>query len=146
MRVPLPPPLRLRADHASFANEVVKHAHELIEEKKYQEAISSLDAEILQNPKSAEAFTERARAYEHLGEYQKAINDANAAISIDPKVAMSFCARGAAYARLGQRRKGLTTSPPPLISIQNARLISSRGSLYLRSNNSEKPLMISLRL
>ena len=67
----------------------------------YDEAIQELTEAISLNPKLAEAYAYRARAYYYIGYPDEGLNDANNAIRIEPQLAMGYLARGNNYYVLG---------------------------------------------
>jgi tetratricopeptide (TPR) repeat protein len=71
------------------------------EEGKYEEAISSFDKALKQNPDLADAYHYRGQAYYKLDRYPSAIVDYNKVLQINPENAEAYHHRGQAYSSSG---------------------------------------------
>lgn len=61
------------------------------------QAIADLSKAIEINPSYAEAYTERATAYQRKADYSRAIADATKAIELNPSVSLAYRVRGSVY-------------------------------------------------
>ena len=65
-------------------------------------AVEDYDKAIRQNPYSAQAYLNRAKAYLNMGAIDKAIADYDKVIGMDPRNAFSYYGRGVAYQLKGE--------------------------------------------
>lgn len=77
--------------------ELLLKATELNESKKFQEVINLLDEQTLENNKSAELYTEKARAYSGLNQPDECFSLSEKALSINPNYSNAYNYRGNAY-------------------------------------------------
>ena len=101
--------LSLNKEHSLSGSENLQETEErtaagfqLSTEGRYEEAIAELDQAILLNPKYAEAWYERGRAYAYLENYKRAIKDYDRATTLYPQYVLAFYHRAAAYIALGK--------------------------------------------
>jgi len=81
--------------------------NELCEEGYYDEAIEEYNKAIELDPNLAEAYQNRAYAYNYKGQYDLTITDCNKAIELDPNMAEAYFNRGGAYIGKGQVDLGI---------------------------------------
>ena len=72
-----------------------------------QKAIEYLNEAIKLKPDFSEAYNNRGKAYDDLGERQQAITDYNEAIRLKPDLADAYYNRGKAYGDLGQHQQAI---------------------------------------
>jgi len=82
---------------AQNAKTRLENGKQQFEQKKYDAAIQELTEAIKLDPKLAEAYAYRARAYNNKNNFDQGIDDANKAIQLDPKLAIGYFVRGNAY-------------------------------------------------
>ena len=80
----------------------------LVNQKRYEQAITAFDKGIELNPTCAQAYYNRGSAYLRTGELDKAITDFNQAIGLDPQNAQAYGNRGIAYDSKGELDKAIT--------------------------------------
>jgi len=85
------------AKSGAKVNEYCKQAIELIENKKYDEAVDLLNKSIANNPNSNIAYANRAQAAKYLGKYAEAKADAEKAIELNPKNSLAYEVLGTTY-------------------------------------------------
>jgi tetratricopeptide (TPR) repeat protein len=71
------------------------------------DAIAACNRLINRNPKDANAYTSRGKAYYYKGDYDRAVADYDRAIARDPKAADAYAGRGDAYLRKGDNSQAL---------------------------------------
>ena len=64
---------------------LISSAKNLIDQKKYQDAVTACSAALIRDPQSREAYRLRAIANRYLKEFDKSINDYSRALAVDPK-------------------------------------------------------------
>jgi tetratricopeptide (TPR) repeat protein len=79
----------------------------LLDKGERDEAIKKFDRAVEIDPKFADAYTNRARAYYEKHDYDRAHDDASSAINLDRKAARAYVYRAAAYDKLDQYVKSL---------------------------------------
>lgn len=125
------------ASSSPFESALEQGRH-LIEQNQCNKAISYLDQAIKLNPKSGEAYTNRARAYSCLRNYQRALSDANKAIDFAPKLALAYYSRGSAYAGLGQEQAAIKDYTKAIeLDPKFATAYSNRALAYEKLGKSE---------
>jgi tetratricopeptide (TPR) repeat protein len=82
----------------------IGRARGLVEQGKFQAAVSELDQAIKLDPNFAQAFAWRGRAYNLLGLYPQALSDLNEALEIDQKNILALLNRG--YVRYALKDNG----------------------------------------
>ena len=85
-------------------------------------AIADFTEAIRLDPKSAQAYANRALAYVEKSEYDKAITDLTEVIRLNPKGALAFWGRGMAYRIRESLTRRSPTSPRPFGSTRNTPL------------------------
>ena len=99
----------------------------------YDRAIANYNEAVKLDPKSANAFRGRGKAYRDKGDHSRAIADFNEAIQLDPKSALAFMDRG------DFTRTKVTTTEPSLItmkqfdSIPRVRSLSATGASLMQT-------------
>src|SRR5262245_59966390 len=79
------------------AQESLKKGKEVLENFKAKEAITHLTEAIRREPKNAEAYYHRGRAYDLARQLEEALSDFNDAIRLNPRFAEAFYERGKSY-------------------------------------------------
>jgi len=69
----------------------------LFDQGDYDGAIQELSEAIKLDPKLAEAYAYRARAYSSKSDYDRGLSEANRAVQLNSRLAMGYFARGGAY-------------------------------------------------
>jgi len=82
---------------AQNAKTRLENGKQLFEKRDYDAAIQELTEAIKLNPKLAEAYAYRARAYNGKDDYDRGLYDSNEAIRLNKKLAMGYFARGSSY-------------------------------------------------
>lgn len=103
----LPPPAappRVQPDEAAAKAHYSKGVA-LVNDRKYQDALSELDQAVAQKPRFAVAFVARGSARVGLGQYEEAVADYSAAREADPSLAAPLFGLAEAYRALGQPQK-----------------------------------------
>src|SRR5260370_42647 len=103
LEAPVAPPPR-QIDEAA-AREHYAAGVNLINQKKYPEALAELDRALTANPKFAVAFVARGSADIGMGDYTTAFSDYSAARDADPSLASPLFGLAEAYRGLGQPQK-----------------------------------------
>ena len=67
-----------------------------------ENALADCNQAVKLDPKYADAYSDRGKAYGRLGQLADALSDFSKAIELNPKIAVAYSNRGTAYARLGQ--------------------------------------------
>jgi tetratricopeptide (TPR) repeat protein len=80
----------------------------LLDKQERDEAIKKFSRAVEIDPKFADAYTNRARAYYEKHDYDRAHDDATRAIDLDRKAARAYVYRAAAYDKLDQYEKSLS--------------------------------------
>lgn len=75
--------------------------------QRYPEAIASYSEAIKRDPSNATYLTNRATAYNKLGEMPSAVKDCDAALAIDPKSVRAYLRKGQAYQLMREYTKAL---------------------------------------
>ena len=73
----------------------------------YDRAIANYNEAVRLDPKSANAFRGRGKAYRDKGDHSRAIADFNEAIRLDPKSALAFMDRGDSYTNKGDNDRAI---------------------------------------
>jgi tetratricopeptide (TPR) repeat protein len=89
-------------DAARSSARLLKKAQSLVNQRRYYEALSCLNAMAGKERNNPMVYIERGYAYINLGKLQKAVEDYNAAIQLSPKSYLAYSYRAEAYGRLGQ--------------------------------------------
>jgi tetratricopeptide (TPR) repeat protein len=87
--------------------DIIKIGRELIDAKKYQDAVDRLSEAIQKDSKNKEAYYLRSLAYHALEEFKKELSDLNEVLKLDPKYAKALAQRGQVYIILREVTKGL---------------------------------------
>ncbi len=85
----------------------IYHAEQLIEEKKYDEALTLIDDIIKQKAITDGVYDLRGRAHDGQKNYKAAIDDYTKSIEINPKYVRGYGFRAGDYIRLGQYQKAI---------------------------------------
>jgi len=83
------------------------------------------------NPKDAEAYYNRGKAYEKKGDYDKAIANYTEAIRLDPKLALAHNNLGVAYANKGDWDKAIADCTEAIrLDPKLEEVYNNRGAMY----------------
>ena len=85
-------------DESSPAKEALEKGKSLFDEEDYPAAIEALSEAIKLDPKSAEAYCYRGRAYGNNGDEEKGFADVNEAIRLNPDYPLAYSSRAICYA------------------------------------------------
>jgi len=103
-----------------------------------QKVIEYLNEAIKLKPDLAEAYNNRGKAYDDLGQRQQAITDYNEAIRLKPDLADAYYNRGKAYGDLGQHQQAITDYNEAIrLKPDYAHAYNNRGVAYFMQNNYE---------
>lgn len=83
------------------------HAADLVDDRKYKEALPLLGKRIRLSPYDIRAYKARGTAYLALKDYRKAVDDCDRALKIDPRDFESLVKRSYAYEKLGEPQKAI---------------------------------------
>jgi len=90
------------------------------------------------DPTLASVWTQRAIAYNRIGQFEKAIDDCSKAIELDRNVALSWHTRGQAYSALRQYEKAVADFSEALRFAPFNFAFVNRGMAYLRLKQYDK--------
>jgi tetratricopeptide (TPR) repeat protein len=113
------------------AVEAYNRGTDLLNARRYREAIPHFDEAIRLNPRYAQAYHNRGVAYRNLGQHQRAIQDYDQAIRLNPRYAEAYNNRGLAYENLGQHQRAIQDYDEAIRI--NSRLVEpyhNRGTAY----------------
>jgi len=91
-----------RAPTKGTAEQHFDQGNKLVEQGRYNEAITEFTRAIELDPNMAVSYSNRAGSYNEKGEYDLAIADCNKAIELDPRLAMAYSNRACAYNEIGE--------------------------------------------
>jgi len=135
--VPTPEP----APAPGSANNLLKNAFALCSSGKCtdpQKAIEYLNEAIKLKPDLAEAYNNRGKAYDDLGQHEQAITDYNEAVRLKPDLADAYYNRGKAYGDLGQHEQAITDYNEAIrLKPDYAQAYNNRGVAYFMQGNYE---------
>ena len=115
------------------ATNLFNQAQNEAEAKQYDKAITDYTEAIRLKPDYAEAYANRAGAYNYQGQYEKAIADLNEVIRLQPALADAYLARGYSYLNLRQYDASIADSTEAIRLNPNlAMAYNNRG--YARIN------------
>ena len=115
-----------------------KGIHQM-QERKFKEAIASLNKAISSNPRYSPAYIARGIAHKIEGEDEKAIADFNQAIELNPNQPEAYTNRGNVYADQNRFDLALKDHNRALkIKPDYANAYNNRASTYLRLNDYKK--------
>ena len=89
------------------AVEAYNRGTDLLNARRYREAIPHFDEAIRLNPRYAQAYHNRGVAYRNLGQHQRAIQDYDQAIRLNPRYAEAYNNWGVAYKNIGQHQRAI---------------------------------------
>lgn len=92
---------------ADPADEHFRKGLELYEKAQDRQAIVQFNFALGKNPRHAEAYAQRGKCYEMLGNKSQALRDWETAIRIDPKCAEAFNHRARLFERMGELARAL---------------------------------------
>jgi len=98
-----------RANEFNAANSEIwfEQAETLIELKRYQEAIESIDRGLAAAPDSAEAHKMRGLALEELGKHRDAVSSFDRALDLDPELTEAWMLRSVVLVQLDKKEESL---------------------------------------
>ena len=97
--------LAATAVHCEDANDPLRQARQLLDEKKPADALKVLAAVLERNPRSVQAYILRAEAQRKLGNSKAAWSDADKAVELDPKEPLAWEIRGLLWTDTGDWAK-----------------------------------------
>jgi tetratricopeptide (TPR) repeat protein len=109
--------------------------------KRYDDEVKDLTAAIKLDPHQSIFYSNRAGAFQYLGEPQKSIDDCDKALAIEPKNAHAYRVRSAANRLLGKLAKSMDDSNMAVtLSPQDPQGFVMRAQIYLALNQTQKAL------
>ena len=107
----------------------------------YDKAIVHFNLALAEEPEMAEAYNDRALAYEALGENDLALADLNKAIQLDPQGAYAYSNRGALYLSLGEQQQSLADLDKAIaLDARLAKAYQNRGLTHMDLGNLEQAI------
>ena len=88
---------------------------ELLEEGRFEEAVTEFDQAIILDESSAAAFHNRALAKEYAGSLTEAVDDYTKSIELEPDLAVAYANRASVYSKLGDLQSALSDLNQALI-------------------------------
>ena len=138
---PNPVPTPELATAPGSANNLLNNAFALCSSGKCtdpQKAIEYLNEAIKLKPDLAEAYNNRGKAYDDLGQHRQAITDYNETIRLKPDLADAYYNRGKAYGDLGQHQQAITDYNDAIrLKPDYAHAYNNRGVAYFMQGNYE---------
>jgi tetratricopeptide (TPR) repeat protein len=116
-----------------FANKTHEKAHELLKERKFEEALEFFNRALSESPGHPDILSDRGVNYIHLGDKENALNDFEEAIEMQPDYGFRYAAR--AYARdyfgdtenaILDYEKALELDPEDAVSYNNLGLLQEK--------------------
>jgi TonB family protein len=140
--VPVTFTMRSRARYSGSTGELADRATTYYRKGENDQAITTLNERIWQQPTSVDAYIIRGSAYQQKGDADKALADFNQAIRLDPKSARAYCDRGILEdVLLQQPNKALADYNEAIRLAPNfQRAYVNRGVHFLEQHNYERAL------
>lgn len=115
----------------SEADKHLTHGTQLLGKGEFYRSITELTRAIEIEPKYAEAYINRGRAYYYLARYQEAIADYTKTISLKQYTADAYASRGDVYRTINDVSRAIDDYTSSLEKRKNALVLSKRAKCYL---------------
>ncbi len=119
----------------TVAAEHLTYGTQLLRKGKTYKAIAYLTQAIEIEPKYAEAYINRGRAYYHLAHYEEAISDYTKTLSLKQYAADAYASRGDVYRALDNVPRAIADYTASLEKSKNALIMTKRAKCYLETGN-----------
>lgn len=93
--------------YSQNVKKLIRNGNDLLMQKKFTEAVEQFTQVLEIQPDNIDAFTQRANAYEKLGELDKAVQDLDKAVALNEKDYFSFFKAGRIYYAIGEYESAL---------------------------------------
>ena len=129
------------AGNIEQAESLVKSAYQLIDQKKYDEAIDLCNKAIKISPNYESAYGERGFAYSQKGQFDKAIADYSTAIKMSPYEALLYFNRGTSYYKKNDFDPAIQDFNKAIeLSPSTTNFYSTRCAAYFRKGQNSQAL------
>ncbi|HEY9775129.1 MAG TPA: CDC27 family protein [Planktothrix sp.] len=125
--------LAFAASSPSFASndEALKKSQTLYNNRKYEDAIATLNKAIEADSKDERSFFLRAQSKEMLSKYDQAIDDYTQCVQMQPRDLASYMHMSACWSKLGKNNVAISClSKALLLDAKNPSLYKARADLY----------------
>lgn len=124
----------------SDADKYLTHGTRLLGKGEFYRSISELTRAIEIEPKYAEAYINRGRAYYYLARYPEAIADYTQTISLKQYTADAYASRGDVYRTINDVSRAIDDYTTSLEKRKNALVLSKRAKCYLETGKPDEAI------